>query len=228
MAPPPQPQSNQGDQQQQQHPPAYLTTILNNAYPTTTIPETIAPWPEAPAVTSASASTPPRSTHRVSTCYDTGGGSSSRPFDETRRGLQARGKNYNIGSGMSGAAIKGGMGIGGIVGSAKQYEERQRRDEAVAVLESEEMVMWIAASRNESIPQTRAHYRNIVFGLTQWEDANIAWHDEWDAPSGLREGSGGAGAEGQGASGSPARNAKGKEREITRMKKRVSLGQSQA
>ncbi|KAL7773468.1 hypothetical protein CFE70_003432 [Pyrenophora teres f. teres 0-1] len=215
MTPPPQSPPNQGDQQQQQHPPAYLTTILNNAHPTTTIPDTTAPWTEAPTATSASASasTPPRNTHRVSTRYDTNG---------------ARGKNYNIGSGISGAATKGGLGTGGVAGSAKQYEERQRRDEAVAVLESEEMIMWIAASRNESIPQTRAHYRNIVLGLTQWEDANIAWHDEWDAPSGLQEGSGGAGAEGQGASGSPARSAKGKEREIARMKKRVSSGQGQA
>ena len=81
-------------------------------------------------------------------------GSSSRPFDETRRGLQARGKNYNIGSGTSsvrtGFGTSAGSGAGAsAVGNAKKYEERQRRDEAVAVLESEEMIMWIAASRNE-------------------------------------------------------------------------------
>ncbi|RMZ71059.1 fructose-26-bisphosphatase [Pyrenophora seminiperda CCB06] len=140
MTPPPSSLPNQSDQQQQQ---------LNNIHPTTN-PTTTAPWTETSTATSASASasasanTPPRSTPRIMARYDTST-PSSQPFDETRRGLQARGKNYN----MAGASsTKGGKDVGS-VGHAKQYEERQKRDEAVAVLESEEMIMWIAASRNE-------------------------------------------------------------------------------
>jgi hypothetical protein len=53
---------------------------------------------------------------------------------ETRKSLQARGKNYHFGS-------------GGLQG--REWEERQRRDEAVSILESEEMIMWIAGVRNE-------------------------------------------------------------------------------
>jgi hypothetical protein len=47
------------------------------------------------------------------------------------------------------------------------------------------------------------------------------WREEWEVPSGLREGGGG----GEGVP-SPARSAKGKEREIltARGKKRVSSG----
>jgi hypothetical protein len=53
---------------------------------------------------------------------------------ETRRSLQARGKNYHFGA----AGPQG-----------KNWEERQRRDEAISILESEEMLMWIAGVRNE-------------------------------------------------------------------------------
>ncbi|RYN86224.1 hypothetical protein AA0120_g8275 [Alternaria tenuissima] len=130
----------------------------------------------------------------------------SKSMLETRRSLQARGKNYHFGA----AGPQG-----------KDWEERQRRDEAISILESEEMLMWIAGVRNESIPQTRAHYRNVVLGLTKWEKDAVAWRDEWEV-----EGSGGGSAEGQSmAGGSPARSAKGKERDIAKMRKRVSSGQ---
>jgi hypothetical protein len=51
------------------------------------------------------------------------------------RGLQARGKNYSMGSGS---------------GGGREWENRQKRDEAVRVLEGgEELIMWVAAARNE-------------------------------------------------------------------------------
>jgi hypothetical protein len=69
-----------------------------------------------------------------------GGGSGSnsgtnKPTIETRKSLQARGKNFHS---SSTAKTQG-----------RAWEERQRRDEAVSILESEEMVMWIAGVRNE-------------------------------------------------------------------------------
>ncbi|KAI4949145.1 hypothetical protein J4E91_005609 [Alternaria rosae] len=127
---------------------------------------------------------------------------------ETRKSLQARGKNWHSASGDA---------------QGRAWEERQRRDEAVSILESEEMLMWIAGVRNESIPQTRAFYRNIVLGL---EQPPADWNDEWEV-----QGTGGSGAaEGQGTtgSGSPARSGKGKERDIAKMRKRVSSGQAPA
>ena len=53
---------------------------------------------------------------------------------ETRKSLQARGKNWHSASGDA---------------QGRAWEERQRRDEAVSILESEEMLMWIAGVRNE-------------------------------------------------------------------------------
>lgn len=61
--------------------------------------------------------------------------------------MQARGKNYDISGGGGGGA---GKAVGAVQASrAWGYEERQRRDEAAGILESEEMVMWIAGVRNE-------------------------------------------------------------------------------
>tara|TARA_R110002003_G_scaffold41_14_gene2951 strand:+ start:12110 stop:12310 length:201 start_codon:yes stop_codon:yes gene_type:complete len=59
----------------------------------------------------------------------------------------------------------------------------------------------------QSIPQTRQHYQNIVLGIAPAEDA--VWREEWEM-DGAR-----------GAVTSP-RSAKGKERE--RARKRVSSG----
>jgi hypothetical protein len=73
----------------------------------------------------------------------------------------------------------------------------------------------------QSIPQTRAYYRNIVLGL---EQPPVVWKDEWEV-------AGSASAEGQGGvigSASPARSSKGKERDIGKMRKRVSSGQATA
>ncbi|KAI4657894.1 uncharacterized protein J4E78_006283 [Alternaria triticimaculans] len=126
---------------------------------------------------------------------------------ETRKSIQARGKNWNSFSGEA---------------QGRAWEERQKRDEAVSILESEEMLMWVAGVRNESVPQTRAFYRNIVLGL---EQPPADWNDEWEV-----QGTGSGAAEGQGmaGSGSPARSGKGKERDIAKMRKRVSSGQGTA
>ena len=56
---------------------------------------------------------------------------------ETRKSIQARGKNWNSFSGEA---------------QGRAWEERQKRDEAVSILESEEMLMWIAGVRNEVCP----------------------------------------------------------------------------
>ncbi|KAF1943120.1 hypothetical protein EJ02DRAFT_453640 [Clathrospora elynae] len=120
-------------------------------------------------------------------------------FTATQRGAQARGKGNNVGG-----------------GGEEGYEARQLRDQAVGIVESEEMLMWFAAARNESIPQTRHHYLNIVLGLTP-DPEDIAWRDEWEVPLVGRAGGGE-----RSTVASPARSAKGKEREIARVKKRIS------
>jgi hypothetical protein len=61
----------------------------------------------------------------------------------------------------------------------------------------------------QSIPQTRQHYQNIVLGIALAED--VVWREEWEM-DGAR-----------GAVTSP-RSAKGKERERERARKRVSSG----
>ncbi|KAI4695406.1 uncharacterized protein J4E84_002032 [Alternaria hordeiaustralica] len=166
-------------------------------------------------LTGAGSSSGGYSAHRLhGQSPQTGGSSSagkaeapSKATLETRKGIQARGKNWNSFSGEA---------------QGRAWEERQKRDEAVSILESEEMLMWIAGVRNESVPQTRAFYRNIVLGLSQ-PDAD--WKDEWEV-----QGTGSGAAEGQvmAGSGSPARSGKGKERDIAKMRKRVSSGQGTA
>ncbi|EUC39024.1 hypothetical protein COCCADRAFT_69742, partial [Bipolaris zeicola 26-R-13] len=138
--------------------------------------------------------------------------------EELRRNLQARGKNYDISGGGGGGA---GKAVGAVQASrAWGYEERQRRDEAAGILESEEMVMWIAGVRNESITQTRAYYRNVLLGLESCAKESIVWRDEWEGSQQQQ------GRDGE-ALGSPGRSGKGKEREIAKMKKRVSSGVGQ-
>jgi hypothetical protein len=85
-----------------------------------------------------------------------GGGSSggstgavppSKTTLDARRSLQARGKNYHTGSGE----LQG-----------REWEDRQRRDEAVSILESEEMIMWIAGVRNEVCLFLSTYPTNLV------------------------------------------------------------------
>ena len=55
------------------------------------------------------------------------------PFTATQRSAQARHKDYTTRAN----------------GPQESYEARQRRDEAACILDSSEMLMWFAASRNE-------------------------------------------------------------------------------
>ncbi|CAO2651266.1 Nn.00g095630.m01.CDS01 [Neocucurbitaria sp. VM-36] len=123
--------------------------------------------------------------------------STTTTFTPTQRSLQARNKIYNVSPGSKGV---------------ESYEQRQRRDEAACILESTEMLIWYAAARNESIPQTRHYYQNIVLGVTDNEDA--AWREEWEVSTEERE---------REFVPSPARSGKGKEK----VKKRVSIGRGQ-
>jgi hypothetical protein len=89
----------------------------------------------APLVTQSPARHSPRAPRIASGSYNKDDGET---FAETKRTLQARGKDYNTGS----AGLQG-----------KDWEMQQKRDEAVAILEGgEELVMWVAASRNEVCP----------------------------------------------------------------------------
>ncbi|KAK7553385.1 hypothetical protein IWX49DRAFT_587396 [Phyllosticta citricarpa] len=63
---------------------------------------------------------------------------------------------------------------------SETYEERQRRYNAARVLESNEMLIWWSTVRNESIPQTRLHFENILAGFAS-DDSEPEWDDE---PSG--------------------------------------------
>lgn len=89
------------------------------------------------------------------------------------------------------------------------YEQRQRRSEAAHILDSSEMIMWYAAARNESIPQTRRHYQNIVLGLPQDPQEPVAWREEWEVLDSERVDIG----IGMGASPARSSSGKGKERE---------------
>lgn len=72
----------------------------------------------------------------------------------------------------------------------------------------------------QSITQTRAYYRNVLLGLESCAKESIVWRDEWEGSQQQQ------GRDGE-ALGSPGRSGKGKEREIAKMKKRVSSGVGQ-
>ncbi|KAF2036366.1 hypothetical protein EK21DRAFT_49581, partial [Setomelanomma holmii] len=129
---------------------------------------------------------------------------SNQGFSALQRNLQARGKAYNI-AGGSGKKEK----------EAESYESRQRREEASRILQSTEMVIWYSNARNESIPQTRAHFQRIVLGISA-DNEDVAWKEEWEVDDAGRD---------RGGVASP-RSAKGKEKESQRAKggKRVGSG----
>ncbi|KAF1929203.1 uncharacterized protein M421DRAFT_4372 [Didymella exigua CBS 183.55] len=60
---------------------------------------------------------------------------------------------------------------------AESYAGRARRDAAAAVLESQELLIWYAAARNESVAQTRRAFQNVVFGVGP--DV-VVWREEWE------------------------------------------------
>ncbi|KAL6710806.1 hypothetical protein ACN47E_007863 [Coniothyrium glycines] len=130
------------------------------------------------------------------------------PFTSTQRSAQARSKDWS--TGPSSTAARDPKRKHGAL--PETYEQRQLRDEAAYILDSSELLIWYAAARHESIPQTRRHYQNVLLGLLNTDE--VVWREEWEVET-----------ETQGPGvGSPARSGKGKERD--KGKKRVSSGHS--
>lgn len=165
----------------------YLSTVLNH-------PATI-PSHAAPAQTTPHGSTPPRP-RQPSTQLQPGAASAhAAPFTAAQRSAQARGKPFDT-PGASGRAR---------ATSPESFASRQRRDEAAAILDSQEMLLWFSAARNESVAQTRRFYRDIVLGVPR---PDAVWSEEWER--GPEEGKSPGG--------------KGRERERGVGRKRVSGG----
>ncbi|KAF2262341.1 hypothetical protein CC78DRAFT_534837 [Lojkania enalia] len=91
---------------------------------------------------------------------------SNPPFTPIQRSLQARGQSFK-----TTAAYTAG----------ETYEARQKRKHAVEVLDSIELLIWYSAARHESIPATRQHFQNIVYGIEE-RDEDVAWREEWEVP----------------------------------------------
>ncbi|KAF2834657.1 hypothetical protein M501DRAFT_989590 [Patellaria atrata CBS 101060] len=58
------------------------------------------------------------------------------------------------------------------------FNEQHRRYEAARFLESNEMLVWWASVRNESIPQTRLHFERILAGMPEPEE-DLGLIEEW-------------------------------------------------
>ncbi|KAJ9661259.1 hypothetical protein H2201_006618 [Coniosporium apollinis] len=56
------------------------------------------------------------------------------------------------------------------------FEERERRHNAARTLESNEMLIWLSMSRNESVPQIRLYYERVLAGFDP--DANDGDREE--------------------------------------------------
>lgn len=169
----------------------YLSTVLND--PTT------APIPShaAGGAPPSSTSTPPRP-RQPSSHFPPQAQSRQPTITPAQRSAQARGKPYNE---PTGPRTK----INSTLTEAESYASRERRHEAAAILESQELLLWYAASRHESVSATRRWFRNVVLGVEQ--DERVC-REEWEV--------GGAGA---GVGKSPMGKGKGREREGTPRKK---------
>ncbi|OSS50065.1 hypothetical protein B5807_05013 [Epicoccum nigrum] len=178
------------------------------------------PSSHTPAAPQPSHGTPPRP--RLPPHYSPATMAHDAPFSEAQRSAQARGKpfadthapltntntnaNANTARTLSGTLRSSGAAAraGPAVAEAESYAQREARNEAAAILDSEEMLMWYAAARYESVSQTRRFFRNVVFGVGGDE---VVWREEWEREG--RRGDGGA----VGGSGSPRGKGKGKARE---------------
>lgn len=161
--------------------------------------------------------TPPRPRPRLPPHHSPATTAHDAPFTAAQRSAQARGKpfantptnaNTHTNSARSlSSSLRAGTRGGGPVLEAESYAQREARNEAAAILDSEEMLMWYAAARYESVSQTRRFFRNVVMGVGGEE---VVWREEWE--------SGGRGE------GSPrVGKGKGRERERERTpRKRVS------
>lgn len=56
------------------------------------------------------------------------------------------------------------------------FNEQDRLANAAAILESNEMLMWISASRCESVAQTKRHYERILCGIDSDEEP-VEWEE---------------------------------------------------
>ncbi|KAF2089852.1 hypothetical protein K490DRAFT_62729 [Saccharata proteae CBS 121410] len=103
------------------------------------------------------------------------------------RGSAGQGQGQGMGYGGMGNGMAAGRGGGGGGGGGsgfetmmaeETFEERERRSYAARILESNEMLIWMSSTRNESIPQTRLHFEKVVAGIEsdesdkEWENSN--------------------------------------------------------
>lgn len=139
----------------------YLSTVLNdsNAQP---------PIPSHAAAAPPSTSTPPRP-RQTSAHFPP-----QQPqtiITPAQRSAQARGKCYAEPPrlGLAGNKTK--------LTDAESYASRERRNEAAAILDSQELLIWYAASRHESVSATRRWFRNVVLGVEQ--DERVC-REEWE------------------------------------------------
>ncbi|KAF2622649.1 hypothetical protein BU25DRAFT_208071 [Macroventuria anomochaeta] len=179
----------------------YSSTVLND-------PSAI-PLHAAPAAAPhASATTLPRP-RQSSAQLQQGLQAQQGPFTAAQRSAQARGKPFITPATTSGSSRSRHN-------DPESYAQRERRNEAAAILDSQEMLIWYAASRNESVSQTRRYYLNVVLGV---EESPRDWKEEWEVRP---METGGPGS----PKGKPPKG-KGKEREKERergAKKRFSAG----
>ena len=168
----------------------YLSTVLNDSNP---------PIPSHAAAAPLSA-TPPRPRQSALARPE----QQQTNITSAQRSAQARGKVCNEPArlGLAGNRTK--------ETEAESYAERERRNEAAAILDSQELLMWYAASRHESVAQTRAWFRNVVLGVRQHEKT---YKEEWEVRR-----------EGPGVDVSASPKGKGKQRREGTPKKRFSVG----
>lgn len=175
----------------------YLSTVLND-------PAAI-PSHAAPASATPHSSTPPRPRQTSGQLQQAQ--AQQGPFTAAQRSAQARGKPFDTWQ-------AGSSGRGGRHNEPESYAQRQKRSEAAAILDSQEMLLWYSAARHESVTQTRQYYLDIVLGVEQapkdWKEEWEVQHDELAGPAPSPKGK------------SP--KGKGREREKLHVKKRYSGG----
>ncbi|KAH6618522.1 hypothetical protein C7974DRAFT_426806 [Boeremia exigua] len=84
--------------------------------------------------------------------------------------------------------------------AATDFQTRQNRHEAAAILDSTEMLIWYAAARGESVAQTRRWCEGVVLGCDGggWGRERV-WGEEWDVDLDRRRGKGKGRGKGRGA-----------------------------
>ncbi|KAF1358998.1 hypothetical protein EJ07DRAFT_121769, partial [Lizonia empirigonia] len=171
----------------------YLSTMLNHP---AAIPSHAAPAPAPPHGT-----TPPRPRQPSTQLHPGPAPAPPGPFTAAQRSAQARGKPFDTPA--PGRTRPN---------SPESFARRQQRDEAAAILDSQEMLLWFSAARNESVAQTRRFYRDVVLGVPR---ADSVWCEEWER---------GPGEAGGSPMGMSLRGEKGRERDGVVPRKRYEGG----